>query len=195
MQIDLDLLYSWGGITKEYKKNEIIFHENTAAGFYYQILDGCVRMFNTNDKGKEFTQAYFWCGDSFGEPALLIGKDYPASAVALRDCKIIRLPKENFLKILDDYPFIQKRFLDLLANRIYTKTKLSRDIINQNPEFRITAFLKAQKNCNNGGKWLVPYTRQEIANFTGLRVETVIRVFSRMKEDNKIEMVNHKIYY
>ncbi len=195
MQIDLDLLYSWGAVTKEYKKNEVIFQEDTPAGFYYQILEGCVRMFNANDKGKEFTQAYFWCGQSFGEPPLLIDKDYPATAVAFRDCKIVKLSKESFLKILDEYPFIQKHFLNLLAHRIYTKTKMAKDIINQKPEFRIMAFLNAQKNCGKDEKDLVPYTRQEIANFTGLRVETVIRVFSRMKESNKIEMVNHKIYY
>jgi CRP-like cAMP-binding protein len=39
--------------------------------------------------------------------------------------------------------------------------------------------LNAHKNNNNGNKELVPFTRQEIANFTGLRVETVIRVFQK----------------
>ena len=37
MQIDLDLLFTWGAIAKEYKKNEIIFHEEESANFYYQI--------------------------------------------------------------------------------------------------------------------------------------------------------------
>lgn len=195
MQIDLDLLYSWGAVTKEYKKNEVIFYEDTPAGFYYQILEGCVRLFNTNDKGKEFTQAYFWNGQSFGEPPLLIDKDYPATALAYQDCKIVKLSKDSFLKILDEYPFIQRHFLNLLANRIYTKTRIAKDIINQKPEFRILAFLNAHKNCSKNERKLVPFTRQEIANFTGLRVETVIRVFSRMKETNTIEIVNHKIYY
>jgi CRP/FNR family transcriptional regulator len=58
MQIDLDLLFSWGAIAKEYKKNEVIFVEDDA-NFYYQIIEGCVRMFNSNDDGKEFTQGYF----------------------------------------------------------------------------------------------------------------------------------------
>lgn len=35
----------------------------------------------------------------------------------------------------------------------------------------------------------------EIANFTGLRVETVIRTFAKMKSTNKIEIINHKIYF
>jgi CRP-like cAMP-binding protein len=81
------------------------------------------------------------------------------------------------------------------GNRIHSKAKTSKDIINQKPEFRIIAFLNAHKNNNNSNKELVPFTRQEIANFTGLRVETVIRVFSKMSACNKVEIINHKIYY
>ncbi len=195
MQINLDLLFSWGAIAKEYKKNDVIFCENEAAYFYYQIIEGSIRMFNSNDEGKEFTQGYFCNGQSFGEPPLFIDESYPSTAIAFQDSKIIKLSKDKFLKILDEYPAIQKRLLVLLANRIHSKAKTSKDIINQKPEFRIIAFLNAHKNNNNSNKELVPFTRQEIANFTGLRVETVIRVFSKMSACNKVEIINHKIYY
>jgi len=195
MQIDLDLLFTWGAIVKEYKKNEIIFHEEESANFYYQIIDGCVRMFNSNEEGKEFTQGYFKCGQSFGEPPLFIDQVYPSTAVAFKDSKLIKISKEKFFKILDEYPFIQKGFLNLLAERIYTKSKTTKDIVNQKPEFRIIAFLNAHKNSECSKKELVPYTRQEIANFTGLRVETVIRELSRLSKTDKVEIINHKLYY
>ncbi|MEG1266832.1 MAG: helix-turn-helix domain-containing protein [Myroides sp.] len=38
-------------------------------------------------------------------------------------------------------------------------------------------------------------TRQEIANFTGLRVETVIRALGKMKKNNIVEIKSQKIYY
>ena len=195
MQINLDLLFSWGAIAKEYKKNDVIFCEDETAFFYYQIIEGSVRMFNSNDEGKEFTQGYFCNGQSFGEPPLLIDESYPSTAVAFQDSKIVKLSKDKFLKILDVYSSIQKDFLNLMALRIHSKARTSKDIINQKPEFRIIAFLNAHKNNNNGNKELVPFTRQEIANFTGLRVETVIRVFSKMSACKKVEIINHKIYY
>lgn len=195
MQIDLDLLFTWGAIAKEYKKNEIIFHEEESANFYYQIIDGCVRMYNSNDEGKEFTQGYFKNGHSFGEPPLFIDEVYPSTAVAFKDSKIIKISKEKFLKILEEYPFIQKQFLNLMAERIHTKAKTTKDIVNQKPEFRILAFLNAHKNPDCPKKELVEFTRQEIANFTGLRVETVIRELSRMSKTNKVEIINHKLYY
>lgn len=195
MQIDLDLLFTWGAIAKEYKKNEIIFHEEESANFYYQIINGCVRMYNSNEEGKEFTQGYFKNGQSFGEPPLFIDEVYPSTAVAFKDSKIIKISKEKFLKILEEYPFIQKQFLNLMATRIHNKAKTTKDIVNQKPEFRILAFLNAHKNSDCPKRELVAFTRQEIANFTGLRVETVIRELSKMSKTNKVEIINHKLYY
>lgn len=195
MQIDLDLLYTWGAIAKQYKKGEVIFDEDSHANFYFQIVDGCVKMFNTNDKGKEFTQGYFFNGQSFGEPPLFIDDKYPSTATAFNDSKVIKLSKDKFLKILDEYPSIQKHFLTLMARRIHSKAKTSSDIINQNPGFRIIAFFKSRKKPDDKNRELVPYTRQEIANFTGLRVETVIRALAKLNAEQKIEIKNHKVYF
>ncbi|HQE33299.1 MAG TPA: Crp/Fnr family transcriptional regulator [Flavobacterium alvei] len=197
MQIDLDLLYSWGAVAKKYKKNEVIFEEGEAAHFYFQIMEGSVRMFNSNEEGKEFTQGLFCDGDGFGEPPLFINETYPANAITIQDSTIIKLSKDKFLKILDEYPNIQKDFLILFAQKIHTKSKTSKDIINQKPEFRITSFLNSykRKSGNSTERLLIPFTRQEIANYTGLRVETVIRVFSKMNEAKKVEIIHHKIYY
>jgi len=197
MQIDLDLLYSWGAVAKKYRKNEIVFDEDEVAHFYYQILEGSVRMYNSNDEGKEFTQGIFYKGDGFGEPPLFIDETYPSKAVAIQDSTILKLSKDKFLKILDEYPSIQKYFLILLAHKIHSKSKTSKEIINQKPEYRILAFLSSFKKKSGSAteRILIPFTRQEIANHTGLRVETVIRVFTKMNDCNKVEIINHKIYY
>lgn len=197
MQIDLDLLYSWGAVAKKYKKNEIIFEEDESANFYFQILEGSVRLFNSNDEGKEFTQGIFGKGDGFGEPPLFINETYPSKAITIQDSTILKISKEKFLKILDEYPSIQKDLLFLFAQKIYAKSRTSKEIINQKPEFRVIAFLNSfkKKSGNSSEKILIPYTRQEIANYTGLRVETVIRVFTQMNKNNKVEIINHKIYY
>ena len=83
-----------------------------------------------------------------------------------------------------------------MAQRIHNKANTSKEIINQKPEFRVLAFLNTfKKKSGVAEKILIPYTRQEIANFTGLRVETVIRVFTKMNNCNKVEIIHHKIYY
>lgn len=198
MQIDVDILFTWGAVSKKYQKDEIIFYEDDNALFYYQIIEGSVKMFSANEDGKEFTQGVFEKGCSFGEPPLFIDEIYPSTSIAVEDSVIIKISKEKFLTIIEEYPDINKRFMQLLALRVYRKTLTNKNIVNQKPEHRIIAFLIDYKQKNSIASTIkiqIPYTRQEIADFTGLRVETVIRTLTQMKKTNKVEINNHKLFY
>lgn len=198
MQIDIDILFTWGAVAKKYQKDEVIFHEDESALFYYQIIEGTVKMFSSNEDGKEFTQGVFEEGCSFGEPPLFINGLYPSTAITTVESVIIKISKDKFLTIIDEYPVINKCFMQLLALRVYRKALTNKHIINQKPEFRINAFLmdyKQNNSVSDSEKLQIPYTRQEIADFTGLRVETVIRTLTQMNKCNKVEINNHKIFY
>lgn len=197
MQIDENILITWGAVVKKYNKNEIIFDEGALAQFYFQIKKGTVKMSNSNDDCKEFTQGVFHDGDSFGEPPLFIDESYPATAVTITDCTIIKLSKTTFFRILSEYPAIHRTFTTLFARRVLMKSKLLRDIINHTPEERIISFLYAFKAKSNAkeDKIHIPYTRQEIANFTGLRVETVIRTLKKLEETRRVDIKQRKLYF
>ncbi len=197
MYVDINLLIAWGGVSKRYAKNATIFSEGDMSKFYYQIIEGKVRMYNCNDEGKMFTQGLFSAGESFGEPPLFINSVYPSNAIAIEDCVIIKLLKDSFIKLVYDDKEITKHFMVGLAQRIYNKANASKHIISQNPEHRIVAFLDKYKEDENvqHTKIMVPFTRQEIADFTGLRVETVIRTTKKLQENKVVDIKNHKIYY
>lgn len=192
-QVNIDILLEYGAICRTYDKGELLFSEGDDAKFYFQIVSGSIKMFNTNDDGKEFTQGYFTEGQSFGEPPLFINEKYPAAAMVFHTSELVKLKKERFLKLLNDYPEIGKEFLVLMAKRIHHKATTSKDIINQKAEFRIQAFLDSYKKTDT--KEYIDLTRQEIANFTGLRVETVIRALGKMKKEQIVEIKNQKLYY
>ncbi|MCC7025671.1 MAG: cyclic nucleotide-binding domain-containing protein [Saprospiraceae bacterium] len=122
MQIDENILITWGAVVKKYNKNEIIFDEGALAQFYFQIKKGTVKMSNSNDDCKEFTQGVFHDGDSFGEPPLFIDESYPATAVTITDCTIIKLSKTTFFRILSEYPAIHHTFTTLFARRVLMKS-------------------------------------------------------------------------
>lgn len=194
MLIDPDILVTYGGAARKYDKGAIIFWEGGMPVFYYQLVAGDVRVFSTNDDGKCIVQGIFTAGDSFGEPPLLVGKPYPSSAQALSPCVVMRISKDRFLGILADYPEIAGNLLSKFAERIYNKASAVQIWVNQSPEEKILVFL-AKKKSDQKARALVPYTRQQIADFTGLRVETVIRTLIRMSTEGKVEIVGHKVYY
>jgi CRP-like cAMP-binding protein len=199
MAIDERELMAWGAIEREYKKGEIVFLEGHEARFYFQILIGQVRIFNITNDGKEFTQAFFQDGQSFGEPPLFIDRPYPASCIALCDTKILKIPAPVFLAKFDEHPELFKPMIKLFAYRMFDKAETAREIINNDPERRIIGFLRAMKMYHSESPnielQLVPYTRQEIANFIGLRVETVIRTLIKMNKKGLVKIENRKLYY
>lgn len=197
MQIEVSLLQAWGAVSKRYNKNEIIYDEDEPAICYYQIEEGQVKVVNISNDGREFVHGVFTAGQSFGESPLFINEHYPTAAVALEPCVLYKLSKAKLLKLLDENPSVQAKLLQTFAQRIYNKTVTAREIINNNPEGRILAFLKSMKNRSGNQQELalVPYTRQEIANFTGLRVETVIRTLKNMEEENKVSIIDHKLWF
>lgn len=197
MQVDENVLITWGAVVKKYSKNEIIFQEGSTPRFYHQIKAGSIRMYNTNEESREFTQGIFTRGDSFGEPPLFISELYPSTAIAVTDCTVFILSKDTFFKVLAEYPAIHQSFTVLFAKRVFVKANQLRDIINHTPEERITSFLDTfkRKMKHTSEKVQISFTRQEIANFTGLRVETVIRTLKKMEESHKVTIEDRKLYY
>ncbi|WP_164111846.1 MULTISPECIES: Crp/Fnr family transcriptional regulator [Sphingobacterium] len=196
MQINQDILITYGGIAKKIKKNEYLFWEGDPAYHYYQLVEGNVKLYSTNESDKELVQGTFTDGQSFGEPPLLLGLPYPCTAQATKDSIIIRLRRETFFNILHDFPEIKENFLYTFAERIYTKASFAQIWLARTPEekiIRILTIIKERDNLNNNCP--IPYTRQEIAHFTGLRTETVIRTLRRMSEEGKIVIKKHKLFY
>lgn len=196
MQIDYNILIAYGGIARKFEKGAIIFWEGGAPAFFYQIVEGTVKMFSSNHDGKDLIQGIFSPGESFGEPPLFLGKPYPSTAQAATKCVIVRIAKERFLNILEDYPEASVELLYRFAERIYQKASLAQIWVSQTPEEKISAFLTRTKpDPGDRERKKVLYTRQEIAGFTGLRVETVIRTLIRMSREGKVSIIGHKLYF
>ncbi|AHF15283.1 Crp/Fnr family transcriptional regulator [Niabella soli] len=196
MQIAYSILAGYGAITQKINKGEFVFLEGAQPFFFYQVLEGEIRLYSSSSEDRELTQGIFRDGETFGEPPLLLGKRYPSTAEASKNSTIIKIRKENFLALLKDHPGLYERMLYHFAGRIYNKATTAQIWVNQRPEEKILRLLKKIKGKSScPQQWCVPYTRQQIADHTGLAVETVIRTLSRMNKEGKIKIFKHKLYY
>ena len=196
MTIDYNILITYGGVTKKYSKGDTIFHEGAHPCFFYQVIEGKIKSFSTNNDGKELLQNFFEPGQSFGEPALLLDKPYPNTAQACGPSVVLKIGREKLLNLLKDYPEILSGLLYTFAERMYQKASAAQVWVCRKPEEKIMQFLQ-NAACSihpANAMQMVPYTRQEIADFIGLRVETVIRTMIRLSTEKKIKIVDHKIY-
>lgn len=192
------LLLDFGGESLEFAKGDRIFSEGQQAVCYYQIESGEVKMNNFNEDGKEFIQGIFFPGQSFGEPPLFADVKYPANAEALSDAKVFRLSKSNFLKLLKAHPEQHLEITKGLAARLYYKAIMAAELSSQDPEHRILRILDYLKKYVH--KLIEPFsfevdiTRQQIADLTGLRVETVIRATKSLEKKGELKIKNRKLF-
>jgi len=196
--INIETLLALGATYKKVVANETIFEEGTECHYYYQLISGTVRWVHISEEGKEFVQDMIEPGECFGEFPLFDGAPYAASAIANNDSEILRLHKDRFQQLLIDDPSIHFAFSKLLVERLRFRFLLSKNLAGNKPEEKICSLLtyfKSHKKhfcskCN-----LVQLTRQQIADMTGLRVETVIRSIRHLKETGKLQIQKGKIYY
>ena len=196
--IATELLEKYGALKKVFDKMAIIFEEGNLPAYYYQIVSGEVKMSNYNDDGREFIQGIFYKEQSFGEPPLFLNQNYPANAIAVEDSEILLLSKNNFMKLLEENPSVSIKIIQNLAQRLYYKSVMAAEMSTQEPEHRVLklmdhgiAYFNFQKDENG---YLINFTRQQIGDLTGLRVETVIRTIKALEKKGALKIINRKVY-
>ena len=193
--ISENLLLDYGSTIENIGNSEMIFSEKSRADFYYQIKKGEVKMFNLNDNGKEFVQGIFYDGDSFGEPPLLGDFNYPASAAATKSTELYKLSKTKLFELLTHNPEVNLKFTKALAKRLYYKATILKEISVHTPEHRILTLIDFLKRKYGSEElFQVELTRQQIADMTGLRVETVIRAVKQLELEGEIKLIKRKVF-
>ncbi|WBL22762.1 Crp/Fnr family transcriptional regulator [Zunongwangia sp. HRR-M8] len=196
--IEAEVLLKFGAQKCEYNKGDRLFGEGERAQNYYQVISGEIKMNNYNLDGKEFIQGIFKDGQSFGEPPLFADVKYPANAEAIVDSIVFKLSKNHFLELLASNPEIHLKVTQTLAKRLFYKAIMVSEISSQEPEHRILRILDYFKKHVHKKEvplsFKVDLTRQQIADLTGLRVETVIRAMKSLEKKGELKIISRKVY-
>jgi len=197
MIIDEQLL-SLGADYKEYQINEMIFSEGETPQYYIQIAQGKAKLNNYSEKGKEFIHGIVSKNESLVETSIFLEKPYPVNAVAIEDCKVLRLPKSNYKSFLSENPELYEKLVFALSEKLHYQYMMMHSISFLSPEKRLTTLMDYLKNNHEDQSLYslqIPFTRQQLASLTALSVETVIRVIKNMEKDRILKIQNRKIFY
>jgi len=195
--IDLQLLLSFGAQFHSVEKGEALFWEGAACQYYYQVHSGQFKWVNIGEDGKEFIQRIIEPGQPIGELPLFDGGAYAASAFALVKSEVIRLTIEQFQELMLANPGLQAKFLHRLAAMVRFKFFMNKEIAFDDPEkliLTVFTYFKKHNMYVDEKDQLVLLTRQQIADLTGLRVETVIRVIRNLNDKKVVRIEDRKIF-
>ena len=101
--LDKDDLRRLAGIAREttLAVNETLFDQGDESDGLYIVESGIIRIYLTADDTREATINLLEDGEVIGEMALLDGLPRSAGAAALTDTRLIFIPREPFMELLE----------------------------------------------------------------------------------------------
>jgi CRP/FNR family cyclic AMP-dependent transcriptional regulator len=142
-----------GGRTiSQYRKNQIVFSQGDLADSVFYIHDGKVKLTVISEQGKEAIVAVLGSDEFCGEGCLTGQLRRVATAVAMTECKIMRLEKAAIIQVLHDEPTFSEMFVShLLARTIRVEADLVDQLFNSS-EKRLARALLLLANFGKEGK-------------------------------------------
>ncbi len=184
------VLRKHGAIQVKLRKGQSLFLEGDPASFFYIVKSGRLKMASTSADGREFVQGYFTAGESFGEPPFFTRTRYPAGAIATEESVVWKCGREHFLRLLKENFDVHLEITRALSNRLAYKAMMLSEIAVQEAEHRLKTLIEyfRSHDAPAGAPYVVPFTRQQLADLTGLRVETVIRTIKQMERSGLLRI-------
>jgi CRP-like cAMP-binding protein/CheY-like chemotaxis protein len=172
-----------------YKKKEVIFHEGDVPQMVLFLNRGKVKTQKMHDDGKEYITGLYKEGEFFGYIPLLENSPYRDSAIALEECEICKIPKDDFLSLIYRNRDVAAKFIKMLSNNVAEKEKQLLSLAYDTVRKRVAeALLLLERRYREAGKksLRIAITREDLAGMTGTASETVTRVLSDFRTEKLI---------
>ena len=190
-------LFSNISFEKNFSNKENIFIQNDPSMHLYNITEGNVKIYQLLDDGRIQIIGFLYPGDFFGSYR---NNKYNYCAEAIGDLKTCVFDQKILDKYLDENPVLAKELLNQTSYELTLAQDRLTVIGKLNAIERIGKFILNISEQRNRIGWQnnpisLPMTRQDIADYLGLTIETVSREFSNLKLNNVIKGITSKQFY
>jgi len=105
----------------EYRKGQIIYEEKSGPSAFYCIISGRVQIYTNDKAGQRLTLEYLHHGKYFGIISLLTNEPHSVSSLAINDCVILVIKKDDFDFVLKNIPQLAIDLSRTLSRRLKRK--------------------------------------------------------------------------
>ncbi|MCW8831974.1 MAG: helix-turn-helix domain-containing protein [Colwellia sp.] len=180
------------------KNSYILFHQATPLTDIYAVSSGTFKLCQKTDDGEENIIGLRFPGELIGEDALYL-KSYNYTAIAIGDSSVCKVSVEQMTSCGKLVPEIQQNLIELLSRQSFVRQRNFQAYIGKkSADSLLAAFLLniIERNADYTGSdnsIELPISRNDVANFLGLRRETLSRVFSKFQKEQLIQVTGKKI--
>ncbi len=170
---------------RHYRKKDPVFQEGEIPRWLFVVEKGNIKLFKTNDDGRELILRVVGPGEFIGYLALLRDDRYPESATALEDCTIRMIPKDDFFSLVYGNRDVNARFIKLLAGHVAEQEQQLIDLAYNSVRKRVATSIV---HLFDQGHREINLLREDLAAMAGTAKETVIRTLTDFKTEGLIDI-------
>ncbi|MGZ4033401.1 MAG: response regulator [Bacteroidia bacterium] len=181
---------------KRFRKKDMLYIEGDQSGFLYFIVSGKIKVYKSNELGKEYITDISKEGDFLGYIALLEDGFHKDSAMAIEDSEVAVIPKDDFFKLLYSNNDVAITFIKLLCRNFSGIGEKLIKLAYDSARKRVAeAIIFVSKKYQVEGKDELSFTllRENISALSGISPESVSRNLTDFKEEGLIETCNGSI--
>lgn len=171
------------GIVRPYSAGSLLFLIGQQAAHVHFLLSGQVKIVHETDDGQEVIFRLIQPGEFFGGAGGWGSPAYPATAIALEDARVFRLPADTFAALVESHPELARAIIREMGTRLREAEARIRELQAERVERRIARTLlrlagKTGQKSAAGIRIDLPQSRQHLAELSGATLSTVSRVLS-----------------
>ena len=173
------------GAQMSFSRNAEIYGQGEAADYIYRVVTGAVRTYKVLADGRRQVGGFYLPGDMFGvEP----GDEHTFSAEAIAASKVLVMKRSAVLALAERDSEVARQ-LWTLTGRELGRVQDHILLLIKSAQERVAAFLlEMAERVSSGNAVDLPMSRQDIADYLGLTIETVSRTLTHLESAATIEV-------
>jgi len=173
------------GAQMSFPRNAEIYGEGEAADYIYRVVSGAVRTYKVLADGRRQVGGFYLPGDMFGlEP----GDEHTFSAEAIAESKVLVIKRSAVMALAERDGEVARQLWNLTGREL-SRVQDHILLLIKSAHERVATFLLEMAERESAGNAVdLPMSRQDIADYLGLTIETVSRTLSHMESLATIEV-------
>ena len=176
------------GIETLFSRRENIFRKGQSASHIYKVEFGCVCTYAKRSNGSRLIIGFYFPGDYFG---LEMYKKHLVSAEPITPSMVLAIKRKVLTARATKNIAIAKHLL-AITNAELQRAQNHSLLLRNSSRDRVANFLFEMKQRNRRKEVELVMSRQDIADYLSLTIETVSRSLTRLKKKSAISRVTNR---
>ena len=166
----------------EFPRGHVLFIQGEPADRFFVVFDGWVKLFRETVSGDESVIAVFAAGESFAEAAMFDEAEYPVSAMAVEDSRLLVVPANTFIHRLKDNSEYSLNMMAAMSRHLRTLVRQIEQLAAKSSTQRVAGFLIRLCPADSESAVVrLPLEKSLIAGRLGMQPETFSRSLKKLR--------------